>query len=130
MLPSVHEGQRGPGLRFGEPRVTALLASIASFEHVCAGLTNKALRQHMADLYDPDYGSRQATYDLRRLRLKGLIERIPGTHTYRVTGRGRAIATFFTRLAARVVVPVLSELDAVARPPGGTPSTLVAAWRT
>ena len=49
----------------------ALLASIASFEHVTRGLTNRALREHMADLFDPDYNSRQATYDLRRLRLKG-----------------------------------------------------------
>ena len=72
-----------PGLRFGEPRVMALLASIASFEHVTRGLTNRALREHMADLFDPDYNSRQATYDLRRLRLKGLIELVEGTHTYR-----------------------------------------------
>lgn len=128
VLPSVHHGQRAPGLRFGEPRVMALLGSIASFEHVCAGLTNKALRQHMVDLYHPTYGSRQATYDLRRLRLKGLIERVPGTHTYRVTDRGRAVATFFTRLAARVVIPVLSELDTLPRPSRRTPSSLVAAW--
>jgi hypothetical protein len=33
---------------------------------------------------------------LRRLRLKGLIERIPGTHRYRVTPYGRQMATFFT----------------------------------
>jgi hypothetical protein len=129
VLPTTHDGQRAPGLRFGEPRVMALFASIASFEHVTRGLTNAGLREHMADLYDPDYNSRQATYDLRRLRLKGLIERVAGTHTYRVTARGRAIATFFTRLAARVVVPVLTELDAQPRPSRRSASALVAAWR-
>lgn len=41
----------------------ALFASIASFEHVTRGLTNRALRDRMADLFDPDYNSRQATYD-------------------------------------------------------------------
>lgn len=129
VLPTVHDGQRAPGLRFGEPRVMALFAAIASFEHVTRGLTNRGLRDHMADLYDTDYNARQATYDLRRLRLKGLIERVAGTNTYRVTERGRSIATFFTRLAARVVVPTLTELDARPRPPRHAPSPLVAAWR-
>jgi hypothetical protein len=129
VLPTVHDGQRAPGLRFGDPRVMALFASIASFEHVLGGLTNRGLRDHTANLYDPAYTSRQATYDLRRLRLKGLIERVPGTHTYRVTAHGRAIATFFTRLAARVVIPALTQLDEPLRPPRAAPSSLVSAWR-
>ena len=130
VAPTVHDGQRAPGLRFGEPRVMAVLASVASFEHVMRGLTNARLRDHMAHLYDADYTSRQATYDLRRLRMKGLIERVPGTHTYRITGRGRAIATFFTRLAARVLIPVLTELETILRPSRRAPSSLVAAWRS
>jgi hypothetical protein len=129
VLPSTHDGQRAPGLRFGEPRVMGLLASIASFEHVTRGLTNAGLRAHMADLYDPSYNTRQATYDLRRLRLKGLIERIPSTHRYSITARGRAIATLFTRLSARVVVPILTQLDAMPRPHRSAPASLVAAWR-
>ena len=129
VLPTVHDGQRAPGLRFGEPRVMALLASVASFEHVTRGLTNRALRRQMTDLYDPSYNNRQATYDLRRLRLKGLIERVPGSHTYRVTERGRAIATFLTRLASRVVVPVLTQLDVLPRPTSSTPTALITAWR-
>jgi hypothetical protein len=128
VLPTVHHGQRAPGLRFGEPRVMALLASIASFEHVTTGLTNRGLRHHMADLYAPGYTSRQATYDLRRLRLKGFIQPVPGTHTYRVTPHGRTIATFFTRLAARVVVPVLTHLDDTPRPSRPAPQPLVSAW--
>jgi len=130
VLPSIHNGQRAPGLRFGDPRVMALLASICSFEHVTGGLTNKGLREHMADLYDPGYTSRQATYDLRRLRLKGLIERVPGTHTYLITPHGRSIATFFTRLSVRVVVPGLIALDEATRPPRKAPSSLRTAWRT
>lgn len=129
VLPTVHGSQRAPALRFGDPRVMALLASIASFTHVTTGLTNKSLRVLMADLYHPDYNSRQATYDLRRLRLKGLIERIPGTHTYQITPHGRAIATFFTRLATRIIVPGLTTLTASAQPPRQTPSPLRVAWR-
>jgi hypothetical protein len=82
----------------------------------------------MAELYDPGYGPRQATYDLRRLRLKGLVETEHGTHTYRVTALGRPIATFFTNLAARAIVPVLTELARPTKPPRSAPSALVAAW--
>jgi hypothetical protein len=129
VLPSTHDGQRAPGLRFGDPRTMALLASVASFAHVFAGLTNKGLRAQMAALWQPAYSSAQATYDLRRLRLKGFIERVPGTNTYRVTSHGLRIATFFTHLAARVVVPALTDLAQLARPQPPAPRPLTTAWR-
>ena len=106
----------------------ALLGSIAAFAHVMGGLTNRSLRAQMAVLWQPDYSS-QASYDLRRLRLKGLIERIEGTNTYRVTAHGLRIAAFFTQLAARVVVPTLTDLAALARPRPPAPRPLTAAWR-
>jgi hypothetical protein len=131
VLPSLHEGQRAPGLRFGEPRTMALLASVAAFAHVIGGLTNNSLRAQMAVLWQPGYTSAQASYDLRRLRLKGFIERIEGTNTYRVTAHGLRIATFFTHLAARVVIPALTDLAALARPhPPAAPRPLTNAWRT
>jgi len=113
--------QRAPGLRFGEPPTMALLASVAAFGHVIGGLTNKTLRQHMAVHWNPDYSQGQASYDLRRLRLKGFIERVAHTNTYRVTAHGRRMATFFTKLATRVVIPALTELAAPLRPPKATP---------
>ena len=41
------------------------------------------------------------TYDLRRLRLHGLIERIAKTHSYRITAKGLRTAIFYTRLYNR-----------------------------
>ena len=128
VLPSVHHGQRAPGLRFGEPRTMALLASIAAFSHVIGGLTNKSLRTQMAAHWRTDYSSAQATYDLRRLRLKGLIERIDGTNTYRVTRHGLRVSAFFTQLATRVIVPALTDLADLARPLPPAPRPLTRAW--
>jgi hypothetical protein len=51
------------------------------------------------------------TYDLRRLRLHGLIERIPDTHRYRVTDLGLRSAVFFTRAYNRLVRTGLSQLN-------------------
>jgi DNA-binding IclR family transcriptional regulator len=37
------------------------------------------------------------TYDLRRLRLHGLIRRIPKTNRYQITAQGLKVAMFFSR---------------------------------
>ena len=39
-------------------------------------------------LLDTAYSPNQMSYDLRRLRLRGLIERIPNTNTYTITPDG------------------------------------------
>ncbi len=129
VLPTVHDGQRAPGLRFGEPRTMALLASVAAFSHVVGGLTNRTLRQQVTVLWSPGYSQGQASYDLRRLRLKGFIERVAHTNTYRVTAHGRRMATFLTKLATRVVVPGLTELVALVRPPKATLRPIRDAWQ-
>lgn len=49
------------------------------------------------------------SYDLRRLRLHGLIQRIPGTHRYTVTDQGFRLAVFLTRVHNRLVRTGLAE---------------------
>ena len=51
------------------------------------------------------------TYDLRRLRRKGLIRRIPKTQRYELTDQGRRIAVFFTKTYTRILNPTLAQLD-------------------
>ena len=48
------------------------------------------------------------TYDLRRLRLHGLIERVPRSHRYRITDHGAQIAMLYVRLYTRALRPVAS----------------------
>jgi predicted MarR family transcription regulator len=43
----------------------------------------------------------RVTYDLRRLRLHGLIARIPKSHRYRISAKGLRTAIFYTRLYNR-----------------------------
>ena len=50
------------------------------------------------------------TYDLRRLRRKGFIQRIPRTHQYQITSEGRRLAVFFTKTYTPIVNPSLAEL--------------------
>ena len=91
VLPSVENGVAAPGLRFGDPRVVALLASLVSFTHVVGGFTNASLRTLVEGHLGRPYTSRQMGYDLRRLTRKGLITREKGTHHYRLTPEGRRL---------------------------------------
>jgi hypothetical protein len=56
------------------------------------------------------------TYDLRRLRLHAIIERIPHSHRYQLTSDGLRIALFFSRTYARLLRPKLAEIIPQAPP--------------
>jgi predicted MarR family transcription regulator len=86
----------------------ALAGALCVMVHAVAGFTNKSLRSLVAGLLGADYTSAQMTYDLRRLRLHGLITRLPGTHTYVTTPDGLRVAAFYTKLGARVLAPLLA----------------------
>jgi hypothetical protein len=92
------DGRRVAALRFADPRTHALLASLVVFRLMPNGFANRDLRAHVAPLLGRPAESitaGQMTYDLRRLRLHQLIERIPGTHRYRPTDFGLHTAIFF-----------------------------------
>jgi hypothetical protein len=111
--PVVIDGGRGPALRFGDPRVQALLSVLVVFRLLPDGFSNKELRAHLAPLIGLASGTLTAgrmTYDLRRLRLHGLIERIPHTNRYQVTLFGMQVAMFFTRTHNRLLRTGLSEI--------------------
>jgi len=105
------DGLYAAGLRFGEQRVMALLGALVGFGYLVAGFANRQLVERVGALLQAPYGCRQATYDLRRLKRKGLIEKIPEAHRYRLTGLGRRVAVLFTKAYGRVLAPGLSALD-------------------
>jgi hypothetical protein len=109
--PYVREGQRTGALRFGDVRVMALAGALCAWVHVVAGFTNKSLRSLVAGLLGTDYTASQMTYDLRRLRLHGLIERLPGTNTYVLTSDGLRVARFYTKVHGRVLRPLVAAAD-------------------
>jgi hypothetical protein len=105
--PYVREGQRTGALRFGDQRAMALAGALCHVVNAVTGITNKSLRGHVAGLLGCDYSSSQMSYDLRRLRLHGLIERVPGTNSYALTSEGIRVAVFYTKLHGRLLRPLL-----------------------
>ena len=98
-------GQRAPGLRFGQPRVMALFAALSRFAPSLNGFRHAEVREIVSSLLGiaPEaYTASQMSYDLRRLRLKGLIARIAGKHTYILTTYGRKVVYLMTKLQQRI----------------------------
>jgi len=111
--PQTISGQRVAALRFSDPRVQALLSALLAFRLLPCGFANHELRALLAPLLglNPDHFTQgQMTYHLRRLRLHGLIERIPDTHRYQVTEFGWRVALFFTRVYSRIIRPGLAQV--------------------
>lgn len=128
VLPTTRDGQPAPALRFGDPRVQALLASLCSFTHLFEGITSRSLRPLVA-AFLPAYTARQMSYDLRRLRLNGFLRRMPGTQRYQLTADGRRLAVFFAKTYARIVTPSLAELDPTLPEHVASTTPLAQHWR-
>jgi len=112
-------GSRIPGLPLGQARSHALLSALLTFRTHIAGFTNHDLRQLTGQLRGLDPGTvtaGQATYDLRRLRTHGLIERVPHTHRYNVTDTGLHTAMLLTRVHDRLLPTALAYQAAHAQP--------------
>jgi hypothetical protein len=115
-LPSLEEGHRTGALRFGEPRTMALVGALCVALNATVGFTNRSLRAQVADLLSAPYTASQMTYDLRRLRRKGLIRRLKRSHTYVLTSEGIRVAVFYTKVHGRILGPLLAADRAPAPP--------------
>jgi hypothetical protein len=103
------DARRAPALRFGDPRVQALAGALCTSVLAVTGITNKSLRALMTGLLGgTTYSMNQASYDLARLQINGLIDRIPGKNRYRLTDDGLRFAIFYTKLHDRLLRPLLA----------------------
>ena len=107
------ESQRASALRFADPQVQALWTALLLFQLLPTGFSNRNLREHLAPLLGQqpaDLTQGRMTYHLRRLRLHGMIERIPKSHRYRLTNLGLRTGLFFTRTYSRLLRPGLGRI--------------------
>jgi hypothetical protein len=106
------DGRRAPALRFGDPRVMALLGALC-FARGTVGFTHRSLRAHVSQLLGAAYNTNQMSYDLARLRINALIQRREHTNTYDLTPEGQRVAVFYTKVHDRLLRPLI----AADRPP-------------
>ena len=110
--PIVVNGQRASALRFDDFRVQMLFSVILLFSLQPYGFRGRDLREPLAQLLGLAPGQMTAgrmTYDLRRLRLHGIVERIGRSYRYQLTEEGVCIALCFSRIYLRLLRPGLAE---------------------
>ena len=106
--PSLVDGRRAPALRFGDPRVMALVGALAVGSNLIGGFSNKTIRPLIGGLLGEPYNQARCCYDLRRLKLKGLIRKVEHSNTYVLTADGQRFAIFYTKVGNRVLRPLLA----------------------
>ena len=112
-----HGAQRTGALRFGDQRAMALAGALCHIQHAATGgFTNKSLRGLVAGHLGQDYTASKMSYDLRRLRLHGLIQRTPHSNRYLLTPDGIRVAVFYTKLHNRLLKPPLDADQPPAAP--------------
>lgn len=119
--PSACGAKRIAGVDLQKPRMQAVAAGVIALAAAPHGFTAEQLaaqtKRHRPRLRRK-YGVRQAAYDLRKLRAKGLVKRIAKTRRYRVRKAAiKTLAGWFI-LREKVIKPVLAG---VCRPRVGRP---------
>ena len=112
ILPS---GKRIPGLKLDHPRQLALMHALVCFAHIAAGNSFTT-----AELYPYVLAALQRSaaqdslaslrYDLRKLRAKDLVEKLPKSRRYRLRPQGYSICLVFLKLFERVYSPLTAGL--------------------
>lgn len=96
-----------PGIKLENERIMAVLAALPQLAHQAEGFRSGDIRPIVHDSLQADYAAPQANYDLRKLRGKGLVERIDDAHRYRLTAEGLRIAVLLTKLRTQLLNPLL-----------------------
>jgi hypothetical protein len=129
------DGVTVAGLRFGDPRVHALMHALIVLAVLPGVVRARQLRSLLGT--QPAYAGKctpgRTTYDIRRLRMHGLIERIAGTHSYRLTENGVRTALFYSAAYDSLLVPgfaaINEHIPAEATPVRKAMSTWAKTWR-
>ena len=108
-------GKRIPGLKLDHPRQLALMHALVRFAHVAAGNSFRTCELHAPTAEALGYTLSQyrlssLRYDLSKLRAKGLVEKIPHSHRYRLLPQGYSICLVFLKLFERIYAPLTAGL--------------------
>jgi len=99
-----------PGIKLENERMMAVLSAIPQLAHRPEGFRSTDVRTIVQQLLSTEYTPPQANYDLRKLRGKGLLERIGDTRRYRPTAQGLRVAVLLAKLREQLLHPLLTAI--------------------
>jgi hypothetical protein len=107
---------RVAGIHLDQPRMRIVLQAVLALAPRPDGFAAADLASKVRELAGPaaaHYASRQAAYDLKKLRAKQLVQKLGNSHKYAPTASGLSALAALTLLREKVIKPVLAG---VARP--------------
>jgi hypothetical protein len=119
--PSMRGDKRMAGVDLQKPRMRAVAEAVVALAAQSEGFTSEQLARQVRERQGrpmAGYRHRQAAYDLRKLRSKSLVERLPKSRRYRVRRPGIRTLAGLLILREKVLKPVLAG---VYRPKRGRP---------
>jgi hypothetical protein len=108
-------GKRIPGLKLDHPRQLAVMHALVRFAHVAAHNTfatpeiYSQVREALA-LAPSEYKLSSLRYDLWKLRAKGLVEKVPHSHRYRLPAVGYRLCLVYLKLFEKIYAPLTAGL--------------------
>ena len=99
------------GIDLNKPRIRAVLQAVLALAAAPAGFTVADLTAKVCAMTgQQDYTARQAGYDLRKLRGKGLVARLGRTRRYHVPPLAARTITALLALRDQVIAPILTGI--------------------
>ena len=99
------------GIDLNKPRIRAVLQAVLALAAAPAGFTVADLTAKVCAMTgQQDYTARQAGYDLRKLRGKGLVARLGRTRRYHVPPLAARTITALLALRDQVIAPILAGI--------------------
>ena len=92
--------------------MVAVLQAVVALSSIPNGLCTHELAARVRELTgqsEAEYASRQASYDLKKLRGKGLVERMLKSRRYAATGTGLRTMAGVGLLREKVFKPILAK---------------------
>jgi hypothetical protein len=108
-------GRRIPGLKLDHPRQLALMHALVRFSHLAAAgtFTTRELHPQVAPALGcttAAYKLASLRYELSKLRAKGLVEKLPHAHRYRLLPEGYRLCVVYLKLFEKIYAPLTAGL--------------------
>lgn len=98
------------GIDLNRPRARAVMQAVLALSPSPTGFTATDLAAKVREsLGNAEYSRSRASYDLRKLRCKALVRKVPRSHRYQIDSAGavRSIAALLL-LRQRIICPLIS----------------------
>jgi hypothetical protein len=119
--PSQVAAARVAGVDLNRLRMRAVLLAVLALSSQVRGFRAEHLAARVREILGQPYTARQAAYDLKKLRGKGLVEKLDGTRCYQCPATGLRTIMALVVLREKVLKPLLA--GTVSRSSASAPSS-------